>query len=227
MNKRAKQRLIGVTLLILVVVGVLIVASGVLTSGAEGVTISEVADNAEYVGKRVTVTGTVVAGSWVAGSEPFVFDIEDGKESDSPRLRIVSAKQVPGSFGDGTTAIVTGLVADDGSVEAETISMQCPSKYESASGALTVSDVLNRARELEGTTLKVAGYVAAGSIQPAGSTPRFSIIESTQSDRNLPVVFGGGLSEDVIDGAEVVITGSIEADGTFLAAEVALEGAPE
>ncbi len=226
MNKRAKQRLIGVTILIIVAIGALIGLTRLGNATATPVTIADVVSDGSLVGKQVEITGQVVAGSWVSGAKPFIFEIEDAENEDSDRVRIVWNDVVPGSFGDGTTATVTGTIAEDGSVDAKYLVTKCPSKYESATGALTVNDVINRADELSGAaTIKVTGYVVAGSIAEAGAPVRFRIADDTGDATALDVAFGGGLPDDLADGSKVVITGSLEADGVFQCAEVALDQA--
>lgn len=223
MNKRAKQRLIGVTILIFVAVGALVAFAGFSGGTATRTSVAEALADPELVGRQVEVTGEVVAGSWVSGTKPFTFEIQDG--DDSGRITVVWDNVVPGSFGDGVTATATGVLTDGGVVEAKYLVTQCPSKYESATGAMTVNDVINRADELIGSTLKVSGRVVAGSIVPAGGAERFRISDGADGADPLPISFGGGLSEEFVDGAKVVITGSIEADGIFQATDVALDSA--
>lgn len=225
MNKRAKQRLIGVTIIIVLVVGALIVFLNVGGASAKPVTISEVLKDKSLVGRQVEVSGQVVAGSWIAGANPFVFEIEDEQNADAGRLRIEWNQQVPGSFGDGVTATVTGVVGEGGTIDARYLITKCPSKYESATGALTVNDLTGRATELTGTTVKVSGFVVAGSVAEPGAPVRFRISDNADGANPLDVSFGGGLSEEFADGAKVVLTGSLEPGGVFQAAEVALEKA--
>ena len=224
MNKRAKQRLIGVTILIFVAVGALIGFTRLGNAAATPVSIGDVVADETLVGRQIEVSGEVVAGSWVSGAKPFVFEIEDA-DGGSERVRIVWNDVVPGSFGDGVTATATGVLGEDGSVEARYLVTKCPSKYESATGALTVNDALSRATELQGSTFKVTGFVTAGSIQPAGTPVRFTIADTADSTNTLGIGFGGGLSDEFVDGAKIVITGSLEADGIFQATEVALDTA--
>lgn len=228
MNKRAKQRLIGVTILIFVAIGALIGLTRLGNATATPVTIADVVSDASLVGKQIEVTGQVVAGSWISGAKPFVFEIEDAEGGAADRLRIVWNDVVPGSFGDGTTATVTGTIAEDGSVEAKYLVTKCPSKYESATGALTVNDVINRGAELSGSaTIKVTGFVVKGSIREAGAPVRFQIADDNTGATAVDVAFGGGLPDDFADGAKVVLTGSIEEDGVFQCAEVALDAAAQ
>ena len=222
-NKRAKQRLIGVTILIVVVIGALIGLTRLGNASATPVSIADVISDKTLVGKQIEVTGAVVAGSWTSGASPFVFEIEDAEDKAAGRVRVVWNDQVPGSFGDGTSATVTGTIAQDGSIEAKYLVTKCPSKYESATGALTVNDVKSRADELAGATVKVSGRVVPGTIAPAGSAVRFQMADGADGANPLDVGFGGGLSDEVADGVTIVVTGSIESDGVFQATEVALE----
>ncbi len=224
-NKRAKQRLIGVTVLIVVAIGALIGLTRLGNATATPVSIEQVLADPELVGRQIEVSGEVVAGSWVSGSKPFVFEIENADAADRQRVRVIWDDVVPGSFGDGTTATVTGVITEEGVVEAKYLVTKCPSKYESATGAMTVADTKARAAELAGATLKVTGVVVAGSIQPPGSAVRFSIADNADGGNALGISWGGGLSEEFGDGAKVVLTGSIEADGVFQATELALDNA--
>lgn len=221
MNKRAKQRLIGVTILIFVAIGALIGFTRLGNATATPATIEQVLSDQTLVGKQVEVTGKVVAGSWVSGAKPFVFEIADDKADG--RVKVIWNDVVPGSFGDGTSATVTGTIGEDGSIEAKYLVTKCPSKYASATGALTVNDVKNRAAELKGVTIKVTGFVVADSIAEAGAPVRFKVSDSKDGGNALDVAFGGGLSEEFVDGAKIVITGSVEEDGVFQCAEVALD----
>ena len=227
-NKRAKQRLIGVTILIFVAIGALIGLTRLGNATATPVTIADVISDESLAGKQIEVTGQVVAGSWISGATPFIFEIEDAEGGDGERVRIVWDDVVPGSFGDGTTATVTGTIAEDGSVEAKYLVTKCPSKYESATGALTVNDVINRAAELSGSaTLKVTGFVVEGSIKEAGAPVRFRIADDNGGATAIDVAFGGGLPDEFADGVKVVLTGSVEDGGVFQCAEVALDEAAQ
>lgn len=226
MNKRAKQRLIGVTILIFVAIAALIGLTRLGNATATPVSIADVTGDKALVGKQVEVTGQVVPGSWVSGSKPFTFEIEDKENAKAGRVKVVWNDVVPGSFGDGTTATVTGTVGDGASVEAKYLVTKCPSKYESATGALTVNDVINRADEFAGAaTMKVTGFVVKGSIKEAGAPVRFQIADSKEGSKAVDVAFGGGLPKEFVDGAKVIITGSLEDDGVFQCAEVALDEA--
>lgn len=225
MNKRARQRLIGVTVIVLIVVGALVF--GTSMSGAGGAykrTVGELRGDAEMVGKQVQVQGPVLKGTWTSGATPFTFSIGDTEDPNAEGLKIIWDRPVPSAFGDGTTAIVTGIVNEDGSVTAKTLITQCPSKYASATDALTIDALLKS--NLDAATVKITGYVVNGSIKPAGGADRFFVSTlAAGGDDSVAVAFDGALPEGVADGAKVVITGSLEDDGIFYAAEVALDEA--
>lgn len=220
MNKRARQRLIGVTILIVVAVVALITLTKLGGGTATPASIEQVMSDKELVGKQVEVSGKVVAGSWVSGSKPFTFEIEDDKADG--RVKVVWDDVVPGSFGDGTSATVTGTLGQDGSIQADYLVTKCPSKYESATGSLTVSDVVGRSAEIKGVTVKVSGFVVKDSIGEAGAPVRFQVSDSVDGSNALDVAYGGGLPDTFKPGVKVVLTGSLE-DGTFVCSDVALD----
>ena len=224
MNKRARQRLIGVTVIVLIIVGALIFGTSMTgAGGAYKKTIAEVRSDAALVGKQVQIDGPVVKGSWTPGASPFVFSIGDKNDPNVEGLKIIWDRPVPSAFGDGTIAIVTGIVNEDHSVTAKTLITQCPSKYASAKDALTVDALLKST--LGSATVKITGYVVNGTIKPSGTAERFSVGTLAAGGESVPVAFDGALPQGVTDGAKVVITGSLEDNGVFNATEVALDEA--
>lgn len=224
MNKRARQRLIGVTVIVIIIVCALIFGANLTgAGGAYKKSIAEVRSDAALVGKQVQVEGPVVKGSWTPGASPFIFSIGDKSDPNAEGLKIVWDRPVPSAFGDGTIAIVTGVVNADKSVTAKTLITQCPSKYASATDALTVDALLKSS--LGSATVKITGYIVNGTIKPSGSAERFSVGTLSSGGDSVPVAFDGALPQGAVDGAKVVITGSLEDNGTFNATEVALDEA--
>ncbi len=224
MNKRARQRLIGVTVLIVIIIGAIIFGSSMTgAGGAYKKSIADVRSDKELVGKQVQVEGPVVKGSWTPGASPFVFSIGDKDDPNAEGLEILWDRPVPSAFGDGTTAIVTGIVNDDMSVTAKTLITQCPSKYASATDALTVDALLSST--LGAATVKITGYIVNGSIKPSGSAERFVVGTLAAGGESVPVLFDGALPQGVEDGAKVVVTGSLEDNGIFNATDLALDEA--
>ncbi len=129
---------------------------------------------------------------------------------------------VSATFGNDVTAICTGKIADDGVLHATELVTKCPSKYENASSALSISDLLGYGDSVVGKTVKVAGSVK-GSLKAAGSAERF-VLADANSAQSISVSFDGALSDEIAEGSSLVVTGSLNADGTFAATDVALEG---
>ncbi|MGB4593299.1 MAG: cytochrome c maturation protein CcmE [Coriobacteriia bacterium] len=224
MNKRAKQRLIGVTVLVLVVVAALIFgASQGIGAGAYKKSVAEVLSDEALVGKQVQVQGPVVAGSWSPGANPLTFEIRQMDDDNGPTLKVLWDGPVPSAFGDGTIAIVTGIVDENRLVTAKTLITQCPSKYASATDALTVDALLKS--DLLGKPVAITGYVVNGSVKPAGSAARFVVGTMSSGGQTIDIVWSGALPQGVEDGAKVVIQGSLTEAGTFEATEVALDEA--
>lgn len=228
MNKRAKQRLIGVTALVVIVVaGLIFYTSQGSGAGAYKKTVAEVAADGTLVGQQVQVSGPVVAGSWTPGARPLVFEIKDQDSTDGTTLRVIWDGPVPSAFGDGTVAIVKGIVGDDRSLTAKSLITQCPSKYASATGALTVTELLGDAGVIEGNFVKLTGYVVGGSIQGAEAAERFTISNDAGSGDEVGIRFSGALPSGMEDGSKVVIGGKLGADGVFAAEEVSLDEATQ
>ncbi len=221
MNKRARNRLVGVTAIIVISVVAIFVSVG---GGdvAYSRTVGDVVDNAELVGERVKVTGTVIPGSWDGKSSPMRFDIRDPETDDGPMISVVYNGGVPSTFGDDVVAIVTGVVNGDGVIESVDMITQCPSKYEAVEDALSVSELLAQGDGVIGRSVRVTGYVVDGSIQPPGGDVRFSIADETGSpviDVHYP---DAGLPDGMEPGSQVVLGGLLDAEGVFEAISVAL-----
>jgi len=223
-NKRARTRLIGVTVIIVLVVGAILLTTG-RGDGAYYKTVKDVAEDKALVGERVKVGGAVVAGSWDRKSNPMSFAImaEDDETGDGPTIKVVYNGGVPSTFGDGVVAIVTGELGDDGTITSSDMITKCPSKYESKTGAVPVADLVGKGSSMEGKTVKISGFIKAGTIVPPGGTERFIVAEKADgSGEGVSVVYEGALPEGMDDGSEVVVTGALEADGKFVATDVAL-----
>lgn len=220
MNKKAKRRLI-VSGGIVVIAMLVIVAVAGAGGAASSLGIGDVLDGG-YEGKKVQVSGAVVADSLSAQGSTAVFKIEpepgtDGAtdtDADDQMLTVNYDGALPATFGTGVVAICTGTVAG-GELDATELVTKCPSKYESAEGSLTVKNLLDQADSMTGKDTKVCGYIR-GSINDATADYRFQI-ESQGSTIN--VVYEGALPDDLTDGTAVVISGKLSADGTFTASE--------
>lgn len=220
MNKRARVRLIGVTAIILISVVAIVVGVGA-GDGSYSRSVSDVVGNEEFVGERVRVTGTVIPGSWDKKSSPMRFDIRDEGASTGPQISVVYNGGVPSTFGDEVTAIITGVIGSDGVLESEDMITKCPSKYESATGALTIRDLLAEGEGVIGKSVRLTGFVVDGTIQPPGGPVRF-VIAYEGGDPTLDVFYDGALPEGMTDGSQVVLGGLLDEQGVFDAVSVSL-----
>ncbi|NTU70707.1 MAG: cytochrome c maturation protein CcmE [Coriobacteriia bacterium] len=225
MNKRARIRLIGVTAAILIAVAAMVYYTGG-KQGAYEADIAAITTDKSLVGEQVKVGGTVVAGSWDKKSNPMRFTIRGEQDSANtgPTLKVVYTGTVPATFGDGVVAIVTGKIDDQGVLTAGDMITKCPSKYESATGATPIADVVAGGATLEGKPMRVTGYLKPASLAPAGSTgDRFIIAQNADgSGQAVPVTFAGVLPDGIKDGVQLVLGGELS-DGKFVATSVALE----
>ena len=150
------------------------------------------------------------------------FDIAaEDDPAQAVKLRVVYDKGVSATFGNGISAICTGRVQDGMLVCTELVT-KCPSKYENATEALSVAKLKGYdLQAMEGTTVKVAGSVA--QLGDVTGAERLVIADAADASATLGVVFSGALPADVAEGSSVVLTGALDADGRFLATEVALQ----
>ena len=225
MNKRARMRLIGVTAVILIAIAAVVLLTG-NKQGAVYSTVPKVVEDPSLIGKRVKVGGTVVEGSWDKKSNPMVFVVRDeaDKDGSGPTLKVIYTGAAPSTFGDGVVAIVTGVMEDAKTLKATEMITKCPSKYESAQGAIPVADLLLKGDSVVGKPVRATGYVKPGSIADAAAGDRFVVAEKPDgTGKTIAVTFSGALPSGMKDGAQVVIAGEPEANGKFTATSVALE----
>ncbi len=215
MNKRAKRRLVVVGGIVVIAMLVIVAIAGAGGS-ASSLTIADVLTGS-YEGQKVQVSGEVVADSVTSDGSVAYFEIqpEDDDESEdaSATLQVAYDGALPATFGTGVVAICTGVMESDGSLTCTELVTKCPSKYESAEGALTVKGLLDQGDEMVGEETTICGYVS-GSVNGVDADYRFTI-ESQGSSIN--VIWDGGLDEDVAEGTALVISGYLDADGTFVA----------
>lgn len=223
MNKRARTRLIGITLIILIAVLAIVFSQG-SDDAAYYKTVEQISEDKSLVGERVRVGGAVVQGSWDKKSNPMSFRIRAEEDADGtgPTLAVVYSGGVPSTFGDGVVAIVTGELGADGTIKSTDMITKCPSKYESATTALTVTNIKTMPN-VTGKSVKVQGYIVAGSIVPPGGKKRFSVaVEKDGTGDTLDVFYEGAPPAGMTDGSQVVLGGSLDADGVFDAVSVAM-----
>lgn len=127
-EKQNYKFIIGGVLLLVVVV-VLIVYS-TFSTAAYYMTVSEVnREVTTLVGQRVRVSGQVVDGSenWNAQEVTLRFAIHDDSGAQLP---ILFYGPRPDNFQRAAEAIVEGTLLADGSFQADTLLLKCPSRYE-------------------------------------------------------------------------------------------------
>lgn len=107
------------------------------TNGAYYMTVKEVkAQSATLQGQRVRVNGNVVAGTedWKPDVNPptLRFSVKDasGNDNSGDVLPIVFYGPRPDNFQRAASAIIEGSLQKDGSFQAETLLLKCPSRYE-------------------------------------------------------------------------------------------------
>ncbi|MEZ4637489.1 MAG: cytochrome c maturation protein CcmE [Caldilineaceae bacterium] len=121
--------------LIALIIGLIIYGS--MTASAYYLTVGEVQQrlvqaqngNPNVLGQRIRVNGAVVADSedWNAQEVTLRFAIED---EDGAQLPIVFYGPRPDNFQRAASAIVEGELLADGTFQAETLLLKCPSRYE-------------------------------------------------------------------------------------------------
>ena len=126
-NKNFKF-VVGGLLLIAIVIALIVQAT--VTTGAYYMTVSEL-NNAGpgIVGERVRVSGNVVDGSedWNAQEITLRFAID---EESGAQLPIVFFGPRPDNFQRAASAIVEGQLLPDGTFQADSLLLKCPSRYE-------------------------------------------------------------------------------------------------
>jgi cytochrome c-type biogenesis protein CcmE len=218
MNAAMKKKLIIATLGIIIVIVVVLafVGAGGL---AKSVSIAD-ALSGDAGSSRIQVSGEVVADSFYTEGSVLHFSIYDSSSDSSQSLAVQYSGSVSATFGSGVTTICTGKLDDDGTLIASEMVTKCPSKYESAEGSLTVENLLAESSTMVGVSTEVAGYVKSGTLTAAGSDERF-VLYSQGSE--ISVKYDGALPDGIEEESSVVVTGSLNSDGTFTATDVASE----
>lgn len=221
MNAKTKRRMVVVTgIIVIVLVVILAVVGG--TSSAKSVSIADVA-NGGLVDQKVQVSGNVVENSFETVDNVLTFEIFDPQGDPSQQVSVRYEGGVSATFGNDVTAICTGKIGQDGVLNATELVTKCPSKYENATDALTVAQLVGYGQEVVDKPVKVSGTVKDGSLAAAGAGDRLVIVDPESGDE-LAVLFDGALSEEIADGSALVLTGSLNDQGKFAATDVALEG---
>lgn len=228
MNSKMKRRLIVVTGIIVVVLAIVLAIVG--SSGAAKTISVKDALESDLAGERVQVSGNVVDNSFATVDGVLTFDIYDPDGGDpAQKLHVSYDGAASSTFGNGVTAICTGKIVEgeDGlELVCSELVTKCPSKYESATDALSVTNLLDYGDSIINTTVKLKGTVKAGTLTSAAESgePRFVVVDASDASREIAVDYDGALADGIADGTPVVVTGSLEASGAFKATDVAQEG---
>lgn len=95
---------------------------------------SELATSAVATGQRIRVNGLVVDGSeeWNAEELTLRFAIydENAVDDSGAKLPVLFYGPRPDNFQRAVSAIIEGKMLDDGTFEADTLLLKCPSRYE-------------------------------------------------------------------------------------------------
>ncbi|NHM14142.1 cytochrome c maturation protein CcmE domain-containing protein [Xiamenia xianingshaonis] len=220
MNTKTKRRMIAVTgVIVMVLIVVLAVVGG--SSSATTVSVAEAATG-DYAGQKIQVSGNVVDDSFETKDNVLTFAIYDPEGDGSQQVNVRYAGGVSATFGNGVTAICTGKLDENGVLNASELVTKCPSKYENASEALGVAQLLGYGEEVVGKPVKVTGFVEAGSLAAAGAGDERFVLVDPESGTTLPIAYEGALSDDIADEITLVVTGSIDEGGKFTATDVAI-----
>jgi cytochrome c-type biogenesis protein CcmE len=147
-----------------------------------------------------------------------------------PQLKVTYDRGVAATFGNQVTAICTGTINASGVLVCTELVTKCPSKYESSTDSLSVSQLLAYGEQIIGKPVRVTGAIQEGTLTSAVERKeRFVLVDggsgTAQSSREpLPVLYSGALSDELQDGSELVLTGSLNSSGQFEATVVALRG---
>ena len=109
---------------------VILIVQATVSTGAYYLTVTEVHQRTPGIyGERVRVSGSVVDGSedWNAQEVTLRFAISD---EEGAQLPIVFYGPRPDNFQRAASAIIEGELLSNGSFEADTLLLKCPSRYE-------------------------------------------------------------------------------------------------
>lgn len=119
-------------LLLLVFVGFLgyQIVRATTTTGAYFMTVSELLAESDIQGQRIRVNGNVVAGSEDRNAQEILLKFSIVDEGGTQNLPIVFKGPRPDNFQRGASAIIEGELLADGTFQADTLLLKCPSRYE-------------------------------------------------------------------------------------------------
>ncbi len=228
MNTKMKRRLVVVAGVIVIVVLIAFALIGGSTS-AKAATVADCADGS-LVGQKIEVSGTVVDNSYdidEQGVLVFLLCDEGVSSSDAvsgsaPTIRVSYDKGVSATFGNGISAICTGKINEDGTLVATELVTKCPSKYENASEALSVSSLLGYGQSMVGKTVKLEGVLTEPGVGTVEDPIRFTL-EDVAAGARVAIHCEGAISQDQDSpGAKLIVQGALDDNGVFNATSVAV-----
>ncbi len=229
MNAKMKRRLVVVAGLIVIAVLIAFAVIGGSTA-AKAVSVADCAEGG-FAGQKVEVSGTVVDNSYEIDEQGVLtFSLcdegaasADAASGKAPTVRVSYDKGVSSTFGNGISAICTGRISDDGTLVATELVTKCPSKYENASDALSVSALLGYGESMIGKTVKLEGVLADSGIGTVEEAIRFTLSDTAEADVHVPVHYEGAISQGQdTPGTKLVIQGALDGNGVFNATSVAV-----
>ena len=119
---------------VIVAVVLLLLLTSMRSSTVYYLTVQELRDQVpDIYGQRVRVAGQIDRNSvdWELGSRTLEFNIIEGEEI----LSVTYEGIVPDAFAQSDAVVVEGEYSPDGVFQADTLTVQCPSKYEGAATA--------------------------------------------------------------------------------------------
>ncbi len=125
-NKRSRNRLIIITVILLVVVGFLLYQSSIGTYSYYK-TVSELQSDPSLIGVPVRVGGIVVKDSLKQDTKGYHFLISDKAKT----MQINYNGVMPQTFGEGIQVVAEGIYNSDSQLDAKKIITKCPTKYQS------------------------------------------------------------------------------------------------
>lgn len=222
MNARLKKRLIAVSGVIILT---LIIVLAVVGGGTAARTVNVAEALQAQSGEKIQVSGNVVRDSYSTTGNVLTFEIYNPEVGTNESLKVRYGGAASSTFGNDVTAICTGRMKN-GVLECSELVTKCPSKYENSANALTLEKLLGYGSDITGKPVKVAGTVQPGTLKPAGGSERFVLIGGAGEDTSpkISVSYNDALANEITDGSTVILTGSVNEQGKFVASEVALEG---
>ena len=219
MNTKTKRRLGVVTgLIVIALVLTLAIVGG--NSAAHTVSVAEALQVKDS--SKIQVTGNVAENSFDINGNTLTFQIFD-PQADPGATALLPVRYdggVAATFGNDVTAICTGKKDGSGTLVCSELVTKCPSKYENASGSLSVGELLSYGSKVTNKPVVLSGSIAAGTLAAVDADERFTLTDPATGS-SVPVVYLGAMPDNMVEGARIVLTGSINDAGVFTATNVA------